>query len=106
MASQNVHCEKTHQSLAALVASLDRACDEQEANAQFISAQLNSINSRLAPCETYYSRLNNPPEDDPYHRFFEKLDYMIHKYLAKVYKGFKKLGIVNFGLPVQFGPQK
>ena len=93
-----------------LVGELDRACDENEAAKALISSQLSTINQRLAPCEDYYSGLNKvlpPPSANPYSKFFEKLDYMIHKHLTKIYRSFKKLGIVNFGVPPRsIGPQK
>ena len=43
----------------------------------------------------------------PFSRYFQRLDFMVHKHIPKIYQLFKSLGIKNFGQPPpSFDPLK
>ena len=46
-----------------------------------------------------------PLSDNPFSKFFEKVDWMVYKHLPKLYQAFKNLKITSFGeAPASYKP--
>ena len=83
------------------MSDLDKACDEHRAAAESIATNLKTFKERLGPCEKYYARMNSEStaiipdmmSSNPFYRYFERIDSMVHKHLPKIYQFYKSLKI-------------
>ena len=94
-------------SIQNLVDSLNNAINEQKTELKKLREKTAGWRERLEHVEDYYRNLlrqseemmADPTSENPFSKYFEKVDTMMLKHLPKIYRFYKDLQIKQFGLP-------